>query len=93
VWHLHPPAGDDGYLPAGQALRLGDGADGAAWQVGAPFGADLVLVSLSPAPFGVDRQPGEESVEAYRARLQQRLQPASGDPVRVFERVVETRAR
>jgi Domain of unknown function (DUF4384)/Sel1 repeat len=93
VWHLHPPAGDDGYLPAGQSLRLGDGADGAAWQVGAPFGADLLLVSVSPAPFGVDRQPGEESVEAYRARLQQRLQPASGDPVRVFERVVETRAR
>jgi hypothetical protein len=93
VWHLHPGPGDDGYLPAGQALRLGDGANGAAWQVGAPFGADLVLVSLSPAPFGVERQPGEESVEAYRARLEQRLQPASGDPVRVFERVVETRAR
>jgi hypothetical protein len=94
VWHLHPPAGDDGYLPAGQSLRLGDGSGGgAAWQVGAPFGADLVLVSLSPAPFGADRQPAEETAEAYRARLQQRLQPAAGDPVQVFERVVETQAR
>jgi Domain of unknown function (DUF4384)/Sel1 repeat len=93
VWHLHPLAGDDGYLPAGQSLRLGDGANGAAWQVGAPFGADLVLVSVSPAPFGVDRQPGEESVEAYRSRLQGRLQPASGDPVSVFQRVIETQAR
>jgi hypothetical protein len=93
VWHLHPPAGDDGYLPAGQSLRLGDGSGGAAWQVGAPFGADLVLVSLAAAPFGAERQPAEETVEAYRARLQQRLQPASGNPVQVFERVVETRAR
>jgi len=93
VWHLHPPPGEDGYLPAGQSLRLGDGSNGAAWQVGAPFGADLVLVSLSPTPFGADRQPGEESVEAYRARLQGRLQAAAGEPVRLFERVVETRAR
>jgi hypothetical protein len=50
-----------------------------------------VLVTLSSSPFGADRQPGEESADAYRARLQQRLQ--AGDPVRVFERVIETRAR
>ena len=90
VAHLHP-AGDDGHLPAGEALRLGDGSNGPAWQIGAPFGEDLVLVSLSTSPFGADRQPGEESAEAYRARLQQRLQ--AGEPVRVFERVIETRAR
>jgi hypothetical protein len=90
VWHLHPDAGEDGHLPAGEALRLGDGSDGPAWQIGAPFGADLVLVTLSTSPFGADRQPGEETAEAYRARLQQRLQ---GGTVRVFERVIETRAR
>jgi hypothetical protein len=93
VWHLHPAAGDDGHLPAGQPLRLGDGSSGPAWQVGPPFGQDLVLVSLARSPFGADQQPGEESVDAYRARLQQRMQGASGDPVRVFARVVETRAR
>jgi hypothetical protein len=91
VAHLHPGPGDDGHLPAGEALRLGDGSNGPAWQIGAPFGEDLVLVSLSTSPFGADRQPGEESAEAYRARLQQRLQ--AGEPVRVFERVIETRAR
>lgn len=93
VWHLYPPPGADGHLPAGQSLRLGDGSNGPAWQVGAPFGEDLILVSLSRAPFGADRQPAEESAEAYRARLQQRMEAPSGDPVRVFERVVETRAR
>jgi hypothetical protein len=91
VWHLHPDAGADGHLPAGEALRLGDGSSGPAWQIGAPFGEDLVLVSLSRSPFGADQQPGEESADAYRARLQQRLQ--ARDPVRVFERVIETRAR
>jgi Domain of unknown function (DUF4384) len=93
VWHLHPTNGDDGYLPGGQGLRLGDGSSGPAWQVGAPFGEDLVLVSLSRSPFGADQQPGEEPVEAYRARLQQRMPGLSGDPVRVFERIVETRAK
>jgi hypothetical protein len=91
VWRLHPGPGDDGHLPAGAALRLGDGSNGPAWQIGAPYGEDLVLVTLSRSPFGADRQPSEESADAYRARLQQRLQAA--DPVRVFERVIETRAR
>lgn len=93
VWHLHPGAGGDGYLAQGESLRLGDGVNGPAWQVGAPFGEDLVVVSLSPAPFGADQQPGEESVDAYRARLQQRMNGATGAPVHVFEWVVETRAR
>lgn len=90
VLHLHPAAGD-GHLAAGEALRLGDGSSGPAWRIGAPFGEDLVLVTLSRSPFGADRQPGQEAADAYRARLQQRLQ--AGDPVRVFERVIETRAR
>jgi hypothetical protein len=93
VWHLHPSTGDDGYLPAGQSLRVGDGANGPAWQVGAPFGADLVVVSLSRSPFGAAQQPGEESVDAYRARLQQRTDGSTSDPVQVLEWVVETRAR
>jgi TPR repeat protein len=87
VLHLHPPAGDDGRLPAGEALRLG----GPDWRIGAPYGADLVLVTLARSPFGADQQPAEESAQAYRTRLQQRLQ--GGDPVRVFERVIETQAR
>jgi TPR repeat protein len=87
VLHLHPAAGEDGQLPAGEALRLG----GPDWRIGAPYGEDLVLVTLARSPFGADRQPAQESAEAYRARLQQRLQ--SGDPVHVFERVIETQAR
>jgi Domain of unknown function (DUF4384)/Sel1 repeat len=93
VWRLHPGTGDDGYLPAGQSLRLGDGAGGPAWQVGAPFGEDLVVVSVSPSPFGAEQQPGEEAVDAYRARLQQRMDGSGRDPVQVFEWVIETRAR
>jgi TPR repeat protein len=87
VLHLHPAAGEDGHLPAGEALRLG----GPDWRIGPPYGEDLVLVTLSPGPFGADRQPAQESAEAYQARLQQRLQ--AENPVHVFERVIETRAR
>jgi hypothetical protein len=88
VWHLYPGEGEDGYLPAGQALRLGDGADGPAWEVGAPFGDDLVLVTLSGLPLPSD-QPVSERADAYRARLQQRLQAApSGSPFRLFTQVV-----
>jgi hypothetical protein len=92
VWHLYPNAGDDGYLPAGQSLRLGDGADGFAWEVGAPFGEDLVLVTLSSLPFALD-QPGAEPADAFRARLQQRLQGASGGSLRLFAQVVAIEAR
>jgi len=92
VWHLYPNAGDDGYLPAGQSLRLGDGADGFAWEVGAPFGEDLVLVTLSSLPFGMD-QPGAEPADAFRARLSQRLQGASGGSLRLFAQVVAIEAR
>ena len=92
VWHLYPNAGDDGYLPAGQSLRLGDGADGFAWEVGAPFGEDLVLVTLSSLPFASD-QPGAEPADAFRARLQQRLQAASGGSLRLFAQVVAIEAR
>src|SRR5690606_8093255 len=93
VWHLHPARGDDRHLPAGQALRLGDGSSGPAWQVGAPFGEDLILVTVARTPFGADRQPADEPVEAYRTRLEQRLHGSSGAPVQVFARIVETRAR
>jgi hypothetical protein len=93
VWHLYPSPGNDGFLPAGQSLRLGDGADGPAWTVGAPFGEDLVLVTLSREPFGMD-QPAAEAADAFQARLQQRLQAAPADgTLRLFERVVVTRAQ
>jgi hypothetical protein len=92
VWHLHPNAGDDGYLPAGQSLRLGDGADGPAWEVGAPFGDDLVLVTLSSLPFAMD-QPVAEPADAYRARLAQRLRAAPAGSLRLFARVVTIGAR
>jgi Domain of unknown function (DUF4384) len=92
VWRLYPSPGGDGFLPAGQSLRLGDGADGPAWTVGAPFGEDLVLVTLSREPFGMD-QPAAETAEAFRARLQQRLQAAaSNGTLRLFEQVIVTRA-
>lgn len=91
VWHLYPNAGDDGYLPAGQSLRLGDGADGPAWEVGAPFGEDLVLVTLSNLPFPSD-QPLAESADAYRARLLERLQAPEADSLRLFAQVVAIEA-
>lgn len=93
VWHLYPNAGDDGYLPAGQSLRLGDGADGFTWEVGAPFGDDLVLVTLSSLPFVLD-QPAAEPAEAYRARLLHRLRAAaSPGSLRLFAQVVTIEAR
>ena len=90
VLHLYPDAGGDGYLPAGQSLRLGDGAIGAAWEVGAPFGEDLVLVTLSAVP-AVANPAFSERADSYRARLQQRLAQAD-DSLRLFERVVAIRA-
>lgn len=92
VWHLYPNAGDDGYLPAGQSLRLGDGADGFAWKVGAPFGEDLVLVTLSSLPLSL-AQPPAEPADAYRARLAQRLQAAPDGSLRLFARVVAIEAQ
>jgi hypothetical protein len=93
VWHLYPSLGDDGYLPAGQSLRLGDGSDGAAWEVGAPFGEDLVLVTLSASPLDTNL-PVSEPVDTFRPRLQQRLQAGlSGDALGLFARVVAIRAR
>lgn len=85
VYHLYPGAGGNGYLPAGEALRLGDGAAGTAWKVGAPFGDDMVLVTLASTP--ADVGPASEPVDSYRARLQRRL-AAQDDSLRLFERVV-----
>jgi hypothetical protein len=91
VLHLYPDAGGDGYLPAGRSLRLGDGATGAAWEVGAPFGEDLVLVTLSTLPAAASPAFSERA-DSYRARLQQRLTAQAGDKLRLFERVVAIRA-
>jgi hypothetical protein len=85
VYHLYPGAGGDGYLPAGQAQRLGDGTAGTAWKVGAPFGDDMVLVTLASAPAAVS--PASEPVDSYRTRLQRRL-GTQDDSLRLFERVV-----
>lgn len=79
--------------PADRPLRPGDGAEGAAWEVGAPFGEDLVLVTLSASPLDT-KLPVSERVDAFRARLQQRLQAGpSGDAPRLFAQVVAIRAR
>jgi hypothetical protein len=88
VLHLYPDAGGDGYLPAGRSLRLGDGAIGAAWEVGAPFGEDLVLVILSTEPAAANPAFSERA-DSFRARLQQRL--ATQADTRLFERVVAIR--
>lgn len=93
VWHLYPSAGADGYLPAGQSLRLGDGIDGPAWEVGAPFGEDLVIVTLSSLPSAID-QPLTEAAEAYQARLSHRLQTTPpAESLRVLAQVVAIEAR
>ena len=89
VLRLYPNAGGDGYLPAGQPLRLGDGSAGPAWTVGAPFGEDLVLVTLSAQPFTANPALSERA-DSYRARLQQRLSQDGGS-FRLFEKILTIR--
>lgn len=97
VLHLYPPAGDVGKLPANQTLRLGDGSDGLQpWQVGAPFGRDLLVVTISDQAPSADRmrRPTVGPATSYLTDWRARIDSSDADRSwQVFERVILTKAR
>ncbi|MGI9420169.1 MAG: hypothetical protein ACR2RA_20280, partial [Geminicoccaceae bacterium] len=97
VLHLHPRDGDDGRLPANQPLRLGDGSDGRQpWQVGPPFGRDLLIVTISdqPLPAAWLDRPMVEPVGPYLAGWEKRTAAFdANNRWDVVEQVILTEAR
>jgi serine/threonine protein kinase len=72
--HLYPPVtGAPKTLPAKAELALGDkGKDSPTWQVGAPFGTDMILAFASSQPLDVaPKSDVEDSIDAAAGYLGQ----------------------
>ena len=89
-------------FPAGATVSLGDpatcsgcAADVAGWQVGKPFGFDLVVVVTSAQPLFRQPRPPGETTEAYLRDLEAALAGAKhrGDRVTARAIAVETEPR
>ena len=96
VLHMHPGGPqDDNFLPRGRRLVLGaPGDSGQSWQIGPPFGRDLVVVFASERRLYSGHRPVVEGSVGYLKFLARRLAgTAPGDSVGVQYRVVTTEAR
>ena len=73
----------------------GCGPDEAGWQVGDPFGFDMVVVVVSVQPLIRQPRPAGEKAEAYLSDLQAALDEARrrGERVSVRAIAVETAVR
>lgn len=93
VVHLLPNTSyPDNRMSAGVPRHLFDPADGRrAWEVGPPFGRDLLVVFVSERPLYGGQRPLVESTTGYLSFLVDRLaSTAPGDDIRVSYRVVAT---
>jgi TPR repeat protein len=93
VLHLLPGSDyPDNFVPAGASLVLGDPQQGQpVWQIGPPFGQDLLVALAARRPLYQDRRPDVEDIEPYLAFLRDRLASLPPeDPVRMAYRVVES---
>ena len=93
VLHLMPGSDyPDNFVPAGASLVLGDPQQGQpVWQIGPPFGQDLMVALAARGPLYQDRRPDVEHIEPYLAFLRDRLASLPPeDPVRMAYRVVES---
>jgi hypothetical protein len=87
VLHLLPGGGPRvQYLKAGQPLTVADPN----WQIGEPFGQDMVVVLSSPQPLFAQERPFLERAEDYVADL--RARQAAGDVLAQY-RIITTAAR
>ncbi|HLY55805.1 MAG TPA: protein kinase [Stellaceae bacterium] len=69
VQHIYPSSGS-GQVHAGQQISLGQ--DGT-YQIGAPFGPNLISAVLSPQRLFATARPPQEDARAYLAELQNRI--------------------
>ena len=93
VLHLFPGSDyPDNFVPAGAGLIVGDPQQGQpVWQVGPPFGHDLLVALVAGRPLYQGRRPDVEDTETYLAFLRDRMTGvAPEDAVRVAYRMVET---
>jgi eukaryotic-like serine/threonine-protein kinase len=79
VLHLYPTPTDALKLqPSGTVKTLGDPTSGgAAWQVSAPYGTDLIISIATTSPLFPGSRPQEEDAGAYLQALRQALQKAA----------------
>ena len=76
-------------------LVLGDPRQGKpVWQIGPPFGQDLLVALVARRPLYQDRRPDVEAIEPYLTFLRDRMasEPPE-DAVRMAYRIVETMPR
>lgn len=74
----HPNEPDSGRLvKAGETLVIGNTPEG--WEVGAPFGQELITVISSPTPLYVDALPTFDKAEDYLPRLRQTMEANRGN--------------
>jgi len=92
VMHMAPEGEPAEPLAEGQRLTLGDAEQGGRrWEIGPPFGQDLLVVFATEKPlYGGDRsmvEPGRDYLAFLRNRLDS---PLPGDAIGVSYRVVAT---
>lgn len=74
----HPNEPDSGRLvKAGETLVIGNTPEG--WEVGAPFGQELITVISSPTPLYQDALPTFDKAEDYLPRLRQMMDANRGN--------------
>jgi hypothetical protein len=78
VVHLHPTPKDPARsYPAGSQQTLGDPSKGGErWEVGAPYGTDMVIAVASSAPLFTQKRKDIEDTDAYLRALQAAIEAA-----------------
>jgi serine/threonine-protein kinase len=95
VVHLHPtPADPHRRFAAGARLALGDpAAGGPRWEVGPPYGTEMIVVVASERPLFAAQRPEAETSDAYLAALGAALQGGAAGRVATQVLMVEIAER
>lgn len=96
VLHLIPASDyPDNLVPAGAGLVVGEPQEGKpVWQIGPPFGNDLLVALVARRPLYEGRRPDVEDIDSYLTFLRDTIANLSPDhAARMTYRLVETVAR
>ncbi len=90
VVHLYPTAKNPARLfPADSHQSVGDpAAGGEKWEVGAPYGSDMIIAIASSAPLFKQKRKDLEQTDEYLRSLQAAIQAAERRDVRLSARAV-----